>query len=384
MNVLLGHLNSNGDCLFATVIARQIKEVDYPGCHLTWAVNSKCRQSVELNPHIDEIWEIPTEKAVTSQAEWNTFIHQVEERKTKKDFDLVFLTQIIGDKWINYDGGVRSSIYGNYPNEISVPHQPVIRLSETEIENVARFAENHRLSDYRHVVLVECGPDSFEASLNPQSAYELAVKLTTDDKNTVVILSSNKKIDSAYENIIDGSAISFRENAELTKYCNLFIGCGSGISWLATSDWAKKLNSILVINDHNPILPSIAYDHEFLGLPTDHIIEIKDSGETIKKLEKCLLKAKRDGFSKARKVFNETVKLADYSELKKQLRAEFIQRDPKGIVLCLWRYFRRNGLQMFFTRQFKDVVQQTTVYVLGKILRLISFHKRLPKTDINK
>lgn len=284
MNILLGHLNSNGDCLFATIIARQIKEVDYPGCRLTWAVNSKCRQSVELNPYVDEIWEIPTEKAVTNQQEWNNFIRQVDDRKTEKDFDLVFLTQIIGDKWINYDGGVRSSIYRNYPNEISVSHQPIIHLSDTEVENVRRFAENHRLSDYRHVVLVECGPDSFEASLNPQSAYELAVKLAADDKKTAVILSSNKQINSIHENIIDGSVISFRENAELTKYCNLFIGCGSGISWLTTSTWAKKLNSVLVINDHNPILPSIAYDHEFLGLPTDHLIEIKDSYATIRSL----------------------------------------------------------------------------------------------------
>lgn len=60
--VLLGHLNSMGDCLLATVVARQIKEVDYPDCHLTWAVNSKCKQAVLLNPHVDEIWEIPTEK----------------------------------------------------------------------------------------------------------------------------------------------------------------------------------------------------------------------------------------------------------------------------------------------------------------------------------
>lgn len=382
MKILLGHLNSNGDCLFATVIARQIKEIDYSGCHLTWAINSKCRQSIELNPYVDKIWEIPTEKAVTNQKEWDAFTRQVEERKAKGDFDLVFFTQIIGDKWINYDGGVRSSIYGNYPNEIVVPHQPVIRLSDKEIKNVRKFAEKNKLDKYRSIVLVECGPDSFDASINPQSAYELAVKLVAEDKETAVILSSNKQISSAYKNIIDGSVISFRENAELTKYCDLFVGCGSGISWLTTSDWAKKLNSILVINDHNPILPSIVYDHQFLGLPTDHIIEIKDSSETLAKLEKCLLETRCDGFVEARKDFNETVKLADYSELKKQLRSKFIERDFKGLFLCVRRYFKRNGLQMFFTSQFKDVVQYISTYVIGKTMRVIGFNKRLSKTDI--
>lgn len=384
MNILLGQLNSNGDCLFATIIARQIKEVDYPGCHLTWAVNSKCRQSVELNPYVDEIWEIPTEKAVTNKQEWNDFLRQVEEKRARGDFDLVFLTQIIGDKWINYDGGVRSSIYGNYPNEITVSHQPVICLSDAEAANVKQFAEKHQLDKYRQVILVECGPDSFDASLNPQSAYDLAVKLAAGNQQTAIILSSNKSIDSAYANIIDGSVISFRENAELTKYCNLFIGCGSGISWLTTSDWAKKLNTILIVNDHNPILPSIVYDHEFLGLPTDHIIEIKDTADTIKKLEKCLLEIYRRGFAEARDDFNETVKLADYSELKKQLRAEFIERDLTGFFLCLWRYFRRNGLQMFFTSQFKDVVQYISAYVINKMVRVFGFNKKLPKTDVNK
>jgi len=73
IKILLAQLNSNGDCLYATVIAKQIKEVDYPECHLTWAVNSYCRQSVLFNPYVDEIWEIATNKSITSEDEWNDF-----------------------------------------------------------------------------------------------------------------------------------------------------------------------------------------------------------------------------------------------------------------------------------------------------------------------
>src|SRR5262245_35259317 len=128
--VLLGQLNSNGDCLFASVIARQIKEVDYPGCHLTWAVSERCRQSVELNPYVDAIWEVPTKAALTSVDEWNDFTAKVEKKRRDGDFDLVFLTHIFAENWLNFDGGIRSSIYNNYPHKINVPHQPVMRLSE--------------------------------------------------------------------------------------------------------------------------------------------------------------------------------------------------------------------------------------------------------------
>lgn len=356
MKILLGQLNSNGDCLFATVVARQIKEIDYPNCHLTWAVNSLCRQSIELNPYIDEIWEIPTEKAVSNQTEWENFIRQVEEKMAAGDFDLFFPTQIVGANWIKYDGGVRSSIYANYPHEITVSHQPVINLSEEEIENVQRFGEKNELEKYDQIVLVECGPDSFEASLNPQKAYELAVKLTADFENTAFILSSNKPVLSNYPNIIDASRISFRENAELVKYCDLFIGCGSGISWLTTTNWAKKINSILIINAENPILPSVAFDHEFVGLPVDHLIEIKDSAEALDKLEACFREIRKNDFAKARDLYNEEIELTNFSELRKQLRSTIIKKDFREFFLCLKRYARRNGAKMFFTAEFKNTL----------------------------
>ena len=69
-NILLVHLNSNGDCLFTTVIAKQIKEIDYPECHLTWAISNRCKQTIILNPHVDQIWEIPTAESLASEKEW--------------------------------------------------------------------------------------------------------------------------------------------------------------------------------------------------------------------------------------------------------------------------------------------------------------------------
>src|SRR6476661_1366042 len=143
--VLLVHLNSNGDCLYSTVIARQIKEKDHPGCELTWAVSNYCRQSVEGNPYVDHIWEFKTQFLLATEAEWKEVTAQAEAKRKSGEFDVIYYTQIIGSNLVNIDGVIRSSIYNNYPFPITVPKTPIIRLNETEIAGVAAFAQRHHL-----------------------------------------------------------------------------------------------------------------------------------------------------------------------------------------------------------------------------------------------
>ena len=57
MRVALVQLAAYGDCLFATLIARQIKR-DHPGCHLTWVIGDKFASILEGNPHIDAVYKI--------------------------------------------------------------------------------------------------------------------------------------------------------------------------------------------------------------------------------------------------------------------------------------------------------------------------------------
>lgn len=374
--VLLGHLNSNGDCLFATVIARQIKEVNYPNCHLTWAVSSKCKQSVLLNPYVDEIWEIPTEKILTNEEEWRTFVSEVENKKKSNEFDFVFLTQITGDNWFNYDGGIRSSTYNNYPHKISVPHQPSIRLSDMEVNNVKGFAEKHRLSEYEQVILIECGPSSFNVALNQETAFNLASDISFDTDGAAFIISSNKQIASSRRNIIDASELTFRENAELTKYCSLFIGCASGISWLTTTDWAKKLDMILVIAQDNYVFPSMIYDHEYLNLPVQHIIEIKNDERSIEKIKNCLNVISTDGFATARKSFNEKLKLFNYTYLNRQLEATARKMNFVKFFSCLLKSGKRNGIQMFFTLEFLEIIRNLQQIIKNKLLKTIGLKQK--------
>src|SRR5437870_12423549 len=57
MRVALVQLASYGDCLFATLVARQIKR-DHPGCHLTWVIGDKCASILDGNPHVDAVHKI--------------------------------------------------------------------------------------------------------------------------------------------------------------------------------------------------------------------------------------------------------------------------------------------------------------------------------------
>jgi hypothetical protein len=342
-NVLLAHLNSNGDCLYATVIARQIKEVDHPGCHLTWAISTRCKQTILLNPHVDEIWEIDTQTSLATEAEWNSFVEKAEARKRNGEFDHIFYTQIIGKNIINIDGLTRSSIYNNYPLPITVPMQPIIRLSEKEVSNVQSFAAANRLSSFKNIVLVECGPDSFRSSLNPASSTQFAHDFAAAHPDTAFILSSNKKIAATSAQVIDASSLSFRENAELTKHCTFFIGCSSGISWLGTTDWAKPLPRIIITISSTNFTHSMVQDHEYANLPTNDIIEFTQRSETMKDMAACLTEALYDSFTSARARWNHPVRTKPYKAIYFLSRVSFKKRDFKTPLLAYRRNVQRKG-----------------------------------------
>ncbi len=363
--ILLAHLNSNGDCLYATVIARQIKEVDYPGCHLTWAVNSRSKQGILLNPHVDETWEIPTKSSITSEAEWNDFVSKAEQRKSTGDFDLIFYTQLIGKNFINVDGGIRSSTYNNYPNKITVSQQPILRLSANEVDRVKTFAEKHQLNKYTHVILMECGPESFQSSLNPASSLKWAKQMLSTHQDLAIILSSNKKIEVTMPGIIDGSLLTFRENAELTKYCSLFIGCSSGISWLITTDWAKPLPKIIINNYSFRLFASMVYDHEYAGLPVNDIIELRQDKNVMDRLAQCVQVILNKSFIGAKKQYHQAFRIENYSFIYQVLRDSFKRLEFIDPMQVLKRSTKRNGFS------FMAVLNVLKAYVKMPIQLLI-------------
>lgn len=302
--ILLGQLGARGDCVLATPIARQIKN-DFPGCHLTWAIGSMCRPIIEGNPFVDEIWEVPVAGHQEMIAAWERFRSEARLRSKRGDFDETFLTQISPDNFGNYDGTVRASIFRGYPRPMTVPVTPVIRLSDADVRHAQAFAHKCGLARYRHVILFEFGSHSGQSYLTLEFAQRVAAEIVTRCEDAAVVLSSNISNSARHLRIIDGSALPFHLNAELSKHCHLLIGCSSGISWLCTSDWAKRLPTIQLLRRETSVYASMVHDHEYFGLPTDSIVEMTDCSP--EHVADCALAALEEGFSAARARFHEKI-----------------------------------------------------------------------------
>jgi hypothetical protein len=309
--VLLGQLAANGDCVYATTVARQIK-ADDPECHLTWAIGSACRQVIQHNPHVDEVWEIPLERREDTVSAWRAFECQAAERRRRGDFDDVYLTQIAPNNYKNFDGTVRASIFRGYPKPITVPITPVIRLSHDEIEGVRAFASQHRLTESGPVVLFEC------ASLSGQSLVTLAWALDVSRiivgrlPGTRVIMGSRVVGLGTNPAIIDASVLGFRQIAELTRYCSLFIGCSSGLTWLCTSEAAHTIPMIQVLTKGAGMLGAVVADLEYWGLPSGHVIEMRDCD--VEHAASAALDVLTEGVASARPKYHEQqgVRLTQY------------------------------------------------------------------------
>jgi ADP-heptose:LPS heptosyltransferase len=316
--ILLVQLFSNGDCLFATTVARQIKN-DYPDCYLIWMVADYCKSILQNNPFIDEVVTISGINHINWQNKWKSFKRQLSSIQAEKKIDETVFTQIIDRNFANYDYCIRSTIFRGYNRPITVPVKPVVRLTQDEISNVRNFADQKRLSAYKAIILFEFAPRSGQAQFTKEQAIEISERLVQNDGSIAFILSSDKKLSSNSPNLIDGSGLTLRETAYLTHYCTHLVGCSSGITWISTSDAAKELPMVQLLDSRAYWLNSVVNDHTRLGLPTGHIIEMADA--SLVHVSSCLHAVITKGFSEARKTFHE--------EIPKQFRI------TRGIIVYL-------------------------------------------------
>jgi hypothetical protein len=260
-----------GDCLFATTIARQIKN-DFPQSHVTWAISTPYKSILRHNPFIDSFWEINISGGDYFDKKWRQFEKEVLLKKETGEYDEIIFSQMLPYNWENFSGTIRHTILSSYKRPITVSVQPVLHLTPQETLNVKGFVERNNLSVYKEVICVECNPGSGQSKMNMNFAFALA-EAYTDQKDICFIISTHKPLPKKIDRIIDASSLSFRENAELTKYCTLLIGCSSGITWLATSSAARPLPMIQFLDKGYKLFAGIAYDHQLWGLDHNHILE---------------------------------------------------------------------------------------------------------------
>jgi hypothetical protein len=297
--ILLIQLFSNGDCLYATAVARQIKD-DFKNCRLTWAIASSCKNIIANNPFVDEIMEVSS-VAKNDTKEYRRFLKAMNAAGT---WDQIVTTHIMGANQANYDGCIRSAIFRGYKYPLTVDIQPVLRLTNAELENVRHFAEHHQLPSYKQVILFEFAPLSGQSAITYQQAIFIAERLAGD--HCAVILSSANRVVHDNRAVIDGSVLSIRETAALTQFCSFLIGCSSGITWLSTSDAARQLPMVQLLNPFTNWINPISRDFERFGIDNSRLIELFEF-DTDKVLE-CVQEAFSD-FSAARKNYHQQVPL---------------------------------------------------------------------------
>ena len=90
--ILLGQLGANGDCLYATILARQLRQ-DYPKATITWAISDRSASLLTNNPHVDEVWKIPVEPTNMQQI-WSVFEREAVRLWMRREFDQVVLSDM--------------------------------------------------------------------------------------------------------------------------------------------------------------------------------------------------------------------------------------------------------------------------------------------------
>lgn len=349
INILLGQLGSNGDCLYATTIARQIKH-DFPGCHLTWAISSLCKGVIENNPHVDAVWEIQVPSWSELDAAWNEFEAEAARELARGRFDHIFLTQICPSHFGNYDGTVRPSIFRNYPRPITVPVETVIRLTDSEKQRVANWVEAKSLANFDRVVLFECSSKSGQSFMTPELAADIARLVAQKDPGIAFVLSTHEPITSDLPQIIHGGELSMRETAALTHHADLFVGCGSGLTVVATSSAARpRLPNIQVLKRSTSVYASFRHDFEYFGKSTGHFLETTQSDP--QHLARTVMSALTHGISHARKRFGEDIPL-DFHWYFELIDAMLLQKRQyveaaNSLIVTIERYGRRPDLLRF-------------------------------------
>jgi ADP-heptose:LPS heptosyltransferase len=301
--ILLVQLYSNGDCLYATTVARQIKK-DYPGAHLTWAIASFCKNIIANNPYVDAVMEVNT-VAKNDVAAFRRFKKEICRQQKRGIYDEVFIVHNADTNHAYYDGSIRSSILKAYPNPITVPIQPVLRLLPGEVEKANKFALDNDLESYRNVVLFEYAPQSGQSNITVDFAIRVAEGIVADN-NTAIILSSANKVTHPNPAIIDGSSLTLRETAALSHHCNFLLGSSSGITWVTTSEAGKTLPMVQLLNANTTWVNPISRDFERFHIPNDQVIELLDFDEA--KIVECVCIALND-FRKAKQQFNQPIPL---------------------------------------------------------------------------
>lgn len=299
--ILLGQLGSNGDCLYATILARQLRK-DFPKAHITWAISSQARGVLQNNPDIDVVWEVPVPSWDHHEMMWRVFEREAQRLHGQRAFDQILLSQIWPNNFQNYDGTVRSSILRAYGRPVTVPIENVIALTDDEIDRTRSFVEESGIANVRHRILFECSSKSGQSFVTPDVAQDIADALYKILPDCTVIFSTHLPMVLRDKRSRYAGVIGLREVAELTHHCSVFVGAGSGGTVAASASSAKILPMVQLLSASTSVFASFAHDFEYFGLEGRDVLELTSENPAF--IAQCLKTVCTDGIRAAQDRFD--------------------------------------------------------------------------------
>ncbi|HMM14928.1 MAG TPA: hypothetical protein PKA57_09880 [Parvibaculum sp.] len=294
--VLLAQLGAKGDCLYATILARQLRQ-DFPDAQITWAIFDQNADLLANNPHVDKIWEIPLADRGQTETMWRIFEREALRRCAGGEFDRVIFSQIAPENFQNYDGTVRPSILRAYGRPITVPIESVINLTSDEIDRVEQYVRDQSLEKFRHRILFECTAQSGQSFVNPDLAQAVAAEVYARLPDATVIFTTHLPMKLKDDRSRYAGTLSLREAAHLTHHCTLFVGSGSGGTVAASSTASAPLPMIQLLKKSTYVYASFAHDFEYFDIRDRTVLEMTD--EHPARIADCIAAVCRDGIASA-------------------------------------------------------------------------------------
>jgi hypothetical protein len=264
-NILLGQLGANGDCLYATILARQLK-ADFPFSRIEWAISSQCAGLLKGNPYIEDVWEIQVPGWDKHEMAWQVFEREAFRLHKQRKYDRILLSQIWPNNFQNFDGTIRPSILRSYGKPITVPIENVLCLTFDEIERVEKFAREQGIEQAEYRILFECSSKSGQSFITPDQAQDIASKVYRVLPQAMVIFSTHLPMDLKDSRSRYAGSLSLREVAHLTKYCTLFVGAGSGTTVVVSSSASAVIPMLLLLASSTSVFASFQHDFEFFDI----------------------------------------------------------------------------------------------------------------------
>jgi hypothetical protein len=340
-NILLIQLFSNGDCLYATTLAVQIKK-DYPGCNLQWLIFDAYRQILKENPYVDEIVTIDRIEKESADALYKRTVFFAKQRVAEKKSDTWFFPQLISDNLSFYDGCLRRSLLRSYPGPVTVDKKAVLVLNQAEKDKAHDFFSVNNIAAYKNVVLFETSPLSGQVALSDDDVVNIAGDIASIP-NTCVILSSYKAYNVQNKAVFNGNSLTIRETSAFSHFCTLLLGCSSGITWSTVTTGGRQLPMIQLLNPDAYYFNPPSADFAYSGLGDNEVVELyRFNVADVCSVVRCAI---TEGISGAKKNFNQVQK--NQFKMHRGIIHNFLKR---GKFLLIFRFlrvnFRQNGFNL--------------------------------------